>query len=116
MMLLDTKAFEDLLSCEELDINAQDDQGKTALHRAVQLAVSDQTKAFIVWKLLRQEKIDLNIKDNEGRSARDLAKDSEFILDLIDSRNWRLEEKAIREAIQNKPLLRIIVVGNFFST
>ena len=53
------------------DINAQDKDGMTALHKSIWCESKDN------FKLLVDKGADLDLKDNEGESCRDLVEEDE---------------------------------------
>jgi hypothetical protein len=71
--------IEDFLSVPNIDINAQDDNGYTALH----CAAGNSTCDDIVCLLLKHPKIDVYLKDVHDRDFIQYAKNEEVDLDYL---------------------------------
>ena len=83
-----------------LDINAQDQDGDTALHYAVKEIQADDVRENItrsqfleMAKLIASSPmIDIHLADNDGKTALDIAKEgkkSDF-LDILVAKRWKL--------------------------
>lgn len=68
----------ELLVEEEVDLNAQDSRGETALHRACRLW---KTKMHCARYILKCEKVDIDVKDNQGRKALDYIPDETYVVE-----------------------------------
>ena len=82
------------------DVNAVDDEGRTALH--VLLEHSDETRGHYVDKLLKMEALDVEAKTRDGQTALDMAWEGHHAETTLDDPSWWLAALLIEKEVRRR--------------